>query len=135
MNFRIIYPPTYLYMAIAFMVGLHFIIPIEEVLGIYFNLAADKLFKKYDTTVKPNKESDQLITCGVFKISRNPMYLGMVLILLGLAIILGSLSEFVVIPIFIYLLHKNFIQIEEKMLKEKFGNFWIEYKNTTRKWF
>ncbi len=149
MNSRIIYPPTYLYMSIAFMVGLHFIIPIVEVfnnywkligvipiiLGIYFNIAADKSFNKYDTTVKPNKASDRLITCGVFKISRNPMYLGMVLILLGLGFILGSLSQFLVIPIFISLLNKKFIQIEEKMLEEKFGDFWIEYKDTTRKWF
>ncbi|MCW8848732.1 MAG: isoprenylcysteine carboxylmethyltransferase family protein [Melioribacteraceae bacterium] len=148
MNSNILYPPTYLYLAILFMVGLHFLLPTEVVFianwkligavniifGIFLNLAADKLFKKYDTTVKPGEDSEVLLTDGVFKISRNPMYLGMVLILFGSGFILGSLPPFLVIPIFIRLIDTKFIKIEEYMLKKKFGMMWFEYTNTTRKW-
>jgi protein-S-isoprenylcysteine O-methyltransferase Ste14 len=84
-----IIPPIYLFSAIAIMVLLHFLLPGTKVLalpwnlpgviplafGIIINLSADKSFKKNETTVKPLEKSDRLITKGVFKISRHPMYL------------------------------------------------------------
>ncbi|MCB0745645.1 MAG: isoprenylcysteine carboxylmethyltransferase family protein, partial [Ignavibacteriae bacterium] len=85
-------------------------------------------------TVKPGEESEALITDGVFSISRNPMYVGMAFILLGIAILLGSVSTFFIIPIFVYIINKKFVIIEEKMLAEKFGRKWISYKEKTRSW-
>ena len=142
------YPPTYFNSAIVLMIVSHFIFPIiyliigywrllgllPILIGIYLNLAADKSLRKNNTTVKPGEESEALITDGVFSISRNPMYVGMAFILLGIAILLGSVSTFFIIPIFVYIINKKFVIIEEKMLTEKFGRKWISYKEKTRSW-
>lgn len=107
---------------------------IPLIIGIYLNLSADRYFKNNKTTVKPFEESSALITDGVFKFSRNPMYLGMVLILFGLALLLQSFSPFIVATIFIFVMERVFVNNEEKMLEEKFGEEWNRYKQATRKW-
>lgn len=141
-------PPTYLLAAIITMVGLHFLLPgmkllrfpwnlsgvIPLVVGILFNLTADKAFKKNQTTVKPFEVSSALITDGVFKITRNPMYLGFVLILVGLGLFMGSLSPLPVIPVFAVVMDLTFIRKEEKMLGERFGEIWLKYSSKARKW-
>lgn len=88
-------PTTYLLLSIVTMAVLHFVFPVVKIipfpwnllaaipfaLGLALNLLADRAFKKHDTTVKPFEESTALATTGVFQVSRNPMYLGFVLIL------------------------------------------------------
>jgi len=142
-------PPTYLLISIVLMVALHFlhhptmsVIPlswnifgiIPLVLGIAINIIADNALHKAKTTVKPFEESTTLVTSSVYRISRHPMYLGFVLILVGVAIVLGSLTPFVVIPIFAILMDVVFIQVEERMLEQKFGQVWLEYKRKVRRW-
>jgi len=143
-----ILPPTYLFLSILGMVVLHFLFSgakvisfpwnllgtIPFVLGISTNLIADKAFKKYNTTVKPFEESTTLITSGVFRVSRNPMYLGFVLILIGIAIFMGSLTPYVVIPVFAILMDALFVRAEERMLLATFGESWLEYKKKVRRW-
>jgi len=97
-------------------------------------LIADTAFKKEQTTVKPFETSSTLITTGVFQISRHPMYLGMILILFGIAILMGSLTPLIVIVIFSILIELVFARIEEKMLEEQFGSSWCAYKKRVRKW-
>jgi protein-S-isoprenylcysteine O-methyltransferase Ste14 len=142
-------PPTYLLIAIITMVLLHCLAPILELIaypltlfgivplaaGIALNLMADSAFKKEQTTVKPFEISTTLITTGVFQISRHPMYLGMALILFGLAIVMGSLTPLIFIAIFVILMELVFVRAEEKMLKQQFGPVWDAYKNNVRKWF
>jgi len=125
-------PPTYLFISIAMMALLHFLVPvlmfavypwnllgiIPLVTGVTLNLIADTAFKKEQTTVKPFETSSTLITTGVFQISRHPMYLGMILILFGIAILMGSLTPLIVIVIFSILIELVFARIEEKMLEE-----------------
>jgi len=141
-------PPTYLFVSIASMVLLHFLIPVVEIAGypwnmlglipltagIVLNLLADAAFKKVQTTVKPFAKSTALIVTGVFRISRHPMYLGMCLILLGIGILMGTVTPMIVIPIFCVLMERIFIQTEEAMLAEQFGEQWTTYKTKVRKW-
>lgn len=148
MKERKVLPPTYLFVAIVIMVVLHFLLPgakiiaypwnflgvVPLVLGITMNLIADRAFKKVGTTVKPYEESTTLITDGVFRVSRHPMYLGFVLILLGITILGGSLTPYIVIVIFAILMDVVFIQVEERMLEETFGETWMEYKKKVRRW-
>jgi protein-S-isoprenylcysteine O-methyltransferase Ste14 len=148
MKERKVLPPTYLFVAIVIMVVLHFLFPgaklitlpwnllgiIPLVLGIAMNLIADRAFKKIGTTVKPYEESTTLITEGVFRGSRHPMYVGFVLILLGIAILGGSLTPYIVIVIFAILMDIVFIRDEERMLEETFGEVWLEYKKKVRRW-
>ena len=64
--------------------------------GIVLNIVADRAFKQRKTTVKPFQESASLVTSGVYRLSRHPMYLGFVLILLSMAIFAGSLTPMLV---------------------------------------
>jgi protein-S-isoprenylcysteine O-methyltransferase Ste14 len=143
-----ILPPTYLFNALAAMVFLHLFAPIYTVThypwntfgivplatGVFLNLAADRSFKKRDTTVKPFEVSSALVTTGVFRFSRHPMYLGMVFILIGVALLLGSLSPYIIIPIFALLMNSTFISAEESMLDTRFGDEWRAYKSSVRRW-
>ena len=149
MKIKRVLPPTYLFISILTMVLLHFLTPVSELIaypltlfgivplvaGIALNLMADSAFKKEQTTVKPFEKSTTLITTGVFQICRHPMYLGMALILFGLAILMGSLTPLIIIAIFVILMELVFVRAEEKMLKQQFGLVWGAYKNNVRKWF
>ena len=146
-NKRIL-PPTILYAAIGLMVVLHLIVPgpqllamplalvglLPLVLGVWINLLADGAFKQRGTTVKPFQESSALVTTGVFRLSRNPMYLGFVLGLIGIALLLGSLTPWIVIPVFAVVVDIVFIRVEEQMLLAKFGQGFLDYKRATRRW-
>lgn len=141
-------PPAYLLIAILVMIAFHWLLPLSQIVaglwrltglmplaaGISLNIAADRAFQRAGTTVKPFEASTTLITTGVFRISRHPMYLGFVLILLGVAALLGSLTPWLVIPIFAILIDRVFIQAEERMLAEQFGQSWLVYKAGVRRW-
>ena len=128
--------------------ALHFLFPVTKiipppwnpfgivplVLGVVINIIADKAFHEANTTIKPFEESTALITNGVFRVSRNPMYLGFVLVLIGIAILVRSLTPYAIIPIFAVLMDKVFIKVEERMLAEQFGAAWLEYEKKTRRW-
>ena len=141
-------PPAYLFAAIAVMVALHFLLPGMKLLpfpwnllgvgflgiGVALNLVADKAFKKRQTTVKPFEEPSTLITDGVYNITRNPMYLGFVLVLLGIGVCMGSLVPFAVVPVFAVLIDVVFVRVEERMLENTFGGEWADYRNRVRRW-
>ncbi|GAK56824.1 hypothetical protein U27_03788 [Candidatus Vecturithrix granuli] len=148
MNNTHILPPTYLLIAIVLMIVLHFLVPLVKVIsfpwnllgllpfgaGCVLNACADRAFKKVGTTVKPFQEPTTLITDGVFRLTRHPMYVGFVLILLGIAIFVGSMTPYLVVVAFPFLLEKIFIQVEERMLEETFGETWLTYKQKVRRW-
>jgi len=94
------------------------------------------LFFKSKTTINPlvPKNSQHLVTSGMYQISRNPMYLGLAFILLGWAIHLGSLSGFLLLPLFVLVLTIQQIKPEEVILEEKFGETYLQYKNQVRRW-
>jgi protein-S-isoprenylcysteine O-methyltransferase Ste14 len=104
------------------------------VAGIALNISADRALKAFGTTVRPFEPSSALVTTGVFGLSRNPMYLGMVLLLLGVALLLGTLTPFVIVAVFAALLDVRFIRAEERMLAETFGEDWRAYRNRVRRW-
>lgn len=141
-------PPTYLFLSIVIMTTLHFLFPAVKIIsfpwnllgavpfasGLVLNVLADRAFKKRDTTVKPFEESTALVTTGVFRVSRNPMYLGFVLILIGIATFMGSLTPWAIIPVLVILMDVIFIKAEEAILENTFGDRWLEYKKGVRRW-
>ena len=143
-----IMPPTWLLFAIIIMMVLNFTVPVARIVpplwnllglmflasGMILNLIGDNAFKQARTTIKPFQEASSLVTEGVFQISRNPMYLGMVLILTGIALLLRSLSPFLIIIPFAILIDQIYIRVEEQMLAEKFGASWEAYQAKTRRW-
>jgi protein-S-isoprenylcysteine O-methyltransferase Ste14 len=148
MNARKRLPPTYFNISALFMIMLHFVIPVKKLvpapynlfgiilllLALLMNIWASNFFKKKYTTIKPFQESDVLVTQGLFRYSRHPMYLGMVIGLVGLFILLGSVTPLLVIPVFVWLITNRFIFLEEKVLEEKFGEDYVNYKNKVRRW-
>jgi protein-S-isoprenylcysteine O-methyltransferase Ste14 len=148
MKTKKVLPPTYVLIAIVIMVVLHFLFPVTAIialpwnvigllpllLGIGINIMADSALRKAKTTVKPFEESSALVTSGVYRISRHPMYFGFVLILIGVAVIMGTLMPFLVIPVFAILIDTVFIRVEERMLEDKFGRAWLDYKRRVRRW-
>ena len=143
-----ILPPTYLLMALLLMIILNFAIPIIKIipvpwnvtgllplmLGLWISIGADAQFKKRETTIKPFKKPSALVIDGWFKISRNPMYLGFVLVLVGISILLGSLTPFLVMVVFSIIMQLKFIRFEEQMMTETFGEEWEKYVQNVRRW-
>lgn len=91
------------------------------------------LFKKHQTTLDI-KPSTYLIREGIFAKSRNPMYLGMFLLLLGLGFCFGNLFSLITPLLFILLMHFIFVLKEEKMMEQEFRQEYQEYKVKVKRW-
>jgi protein-S-isoprenylcysteine O-methyltransferase Ste14 len=102
--------------------------------GVAVNIVADRQFTAARTTVNPFGAPTTLVTTGPFRVSRHPMYLGMVSALLGVAVTLGSATPFLVPPAFAVLLTVRFIHAEEAALAARFGDAWTAYAARTRRW-
>jgi protein-S-isoprenylcysteine O-methyltransferase Ste14 len=102
--------------------------------GIACNLVADAAFKRYATTMKPYERPSALVTDGVFRLSRNPMYLGMALVLVGLAWVAGSVTPWLVPAAFVVLIDRVYIDPEERMLAEGFPASFAAYRQRVRRW-
>ena len=143
-----IFPPTYLLISILAMLGLGLLFPNPQVippfwnllgllplvLGVWLNLSAEGAFHQAHTTVEPFAQSSALVTNRVFQITRNPMYLGFSLILLGIAILLRSLLPYLVVAAFVLLIARVFIRVEEQMLADRFGDQYKAYQKKTHRW-
>ena len=81
----------------------------------------------------PSKAS-QLVTGGVFRISRNPMYLGLTLLLVGWAIWLGNASPWLIPPLFVTLITVVQIIPEERALQQRFGEQYVSYQRSVARW-
>ncbi len=91
-------------------------------------------FKKAGTAIKPFESSTVLVTDGLYRCTRNPMYLGMVILLIGVASYLGSLTPFIIIPVFFLIIQQCFIKHEEPFLENIFGQEYLDYKDKVRRW-
>ena len=141
-------PPTYFFILLFLAIAMHFIFPIKKVIfppytyigflliafGGIINIWTDCLLKKRKTTVKPHKNPTYLIASGPFRFTRNPQYLGFAAIILGVAVLHGTLITFIFPVIFIILMELMFIPIEEKNLEKAFGKRYLNYKKQVRRW-
>ncbi len=104
------------------------------ILGIIFLIGAIGLFRDAGTNARPWKPTTAIVSTGVYGFSRNPMYLGMALIYLAMA--LGTdngIALIVLIPV-IYVMTRFVIQREERYLEAKFGAEYLAYKSEVRRW-
>ncbi len=141
-------PPDYFMVLLIISIILHFILPLKKIVsfpynysgillisfGIYLNLWVHFKYKKLKNPIEVEKKPKVFLTSGPFKFSRNPMYLGMLSILLGTSLLLGSLISFIFPVIFLLLINNVTIPIEEKNMEEKFGGKYAHYKNKVRRW-
>jgi len=108
------------------------IVPV--ILGIALNIVADNLFTAHRTSIKPSSRPSCLVTSGPYAISRNPMYMGFGLLILGVAIVLGSAIPFFLALGFFPLVDRLFIRPEEANLRASFASDWTRYSTRVRRW-
>ena len=121
--------------------GLSLDFPVVQMLGgllvgggiILIALATIEFFK-HKTTIIPHQTAERLITQGIFKRSRNPIYLGDALILLGLILRWDSVLSLSLLPIFVWVIENRFILPEEDRLRRKFRVEFARYLTQTRRW-
>lgn len=92
------------------------------------------LFKRFDTAICPTAKTDCLVTSGVYRVSRNPMYLGVVGMLLAVAIFVGTFPFYLATAAYFLVMNNVFCPYEEHKLSEAFGDTYISYKNKVRRW-
>jgi len=104
--------------------------------GVAFALSGMASFRKADTTIDPRKpdECSQLVVSGVYRKSRNPMYVGLLLLLLAWAAVLANPYALLLLPIFVAYMVRFQIRFEEFALEEKFGASYRDYLRTVRRW-
>jgi protein-S-isoprenylcysteine O-methyltransferase Ste14 len=105
------------------------------VLGIALSFWAFGLFRREDTELQPTSETNRkLVVSGPYRLTRNPMYLGLVLVSLGIAFWVGSLPFFAV-PLLVFAT-TNFVHIpfEEAKMRRQFGTGYDNYTRAVRRW-
>jgi protein-S-isoprenylcysteine O-methyltransferase Ste14 len=144
----LIVPPVYLLLFILGQVAAHKYWPLIQLIdgpiryaglvllaiGVFFASWGVRAFVKADTAFRPMEESTALVTHGLYQYTRNPMYLGMILVLMGVCVLLGSFSPWLLVPGFILLIQQLFIIREEAMMERIFGDQYREYRATVRRW-
>lgn len=141
-------PPQLAALAVLAMVALHVLFPVSTVVTTPLSLVglvplavggavvvwARGAFTEARTPIRPLTESTALLTHGLYRYSRNPMYVGAVLILSGVAILLGTVGPMFVVPFFVLMLQLRFIRPEEKLLETTFGERYRAYRASVRRW-
>jgi len=148
MNNHRIVPPVYVLISILVMLLLYFVVPgpwfipkpwnllglLPVALGLASVVKAIRTFRRAGTSPEPFHEASLLVTSGIYRLSRNPIYLGFLLALFCVAVLLSSLTPYLVLVGYVILIERNVIRFEEHMLAEKFGVQWVEYEKRTRRW-
>ena len=145
---RVIYPPIWLafglitvFAANEFFPGPRFTSLAGQVaggvlilIGLVLLVNAGGLFKRAGTDLIPFRNVSALVTEGVYRFTRNPMYLGMVAVLLGCAVTVGASMALVVPLVFAVIVEARFIRPEEAMLRELFPEEYAAYCERVRRW-
>ncbi len=141
-------PPTLFMICIATMLGLWWLVPMMQFLpfpvramgllpllaGIGLAKYGSDFFLKKETTIETFDDPHVLVIDGPYQISRNPMYLGFLVALLGLFIVLGCLSPLLGVIIFFIITDRWYIEYEEAAMTKVFGDAYTEYTVRTRRW-
>lgn len=142
-------PPVFVIAAFAAMLAAHRWIPIRQILsfpwnllgtllllsGMSLSLVALRWFRHRRTTSDPFGNPRALVTSGPYRFSRNPMYVGILLMCSGVAALLGTATPWLMAPALAAALDVYFIRPEEKQLELKFGEAYRRYQTQVRRWF
>jgi protein-S-isoprenylcysteine O-methyltransferase Ste14 len=141
-------PPHYFLLALLSMVALRRFLPYPLpvpppfhllaipilIAGLVLIVAPAAEFHRRQTAIDPFGEASVLVTDGWFRYSRNPIYLGMVIVLLATVLALRAWAPVVVVPIFVAVIQTRFIRMEERFLTQKFGESYRQYCSRVRRW-
>ncbi|MEB2343192.1 MAG: isoprenylcysteine carboxylmethyltransferase family protein [Deltaproteobacteria bacterium] len=142
-------PPLVYLLALLVAGGLHGIVPLRlplspaaravgamlgAALGVAFLAGALGLFRRTGQDPKPWKSTPSIVSSGVYRRSRNPMYVGMALLLLAIGWGWGNGWVLLAIPLVLAIVYATAIRHEEAYLEAKFGDEYLAYKRSTRRW-
>jgi protein-S-isoprenylcysteine O-methyltransferase Ste14 len=91
-------------------------------------------FKGVGTTVRPDRAASTLVVVGPYRISRNPMYFGLALVYVGIALADQSVWALILLPVVLTVIQRRAIEPEEAFLERRFGADYIRYKDNVRRW-
>lgn len=140
--------PVLAVICLVIMFLLNWLCPLMSIIQPPFNLAglliggiglaicytAQQQFKKIGTTLYPFSEPGKLVTGGMFRYTRNPMYLGLTIFLSGAWLLLGSLSPLTIVTAFLLIADRWYIAYEEQRLALVFGKVYTDYQARTPRW-
>tara|TARA_R110001599_G_scaffold353790_1_gene597718 strand:- start:1827 stop:2276 length:450 start_codon:yes stop_codon:yes gene_type:complete len=145
---RLIYPPVWLLLGLISVFALNEMCPMIRftslffqvlggvviVLGLLLLVTANGLFVRAGTDVIPFREVSSLVTTGIYRYTRNPMYLGMAAVLLGCALTVGVVPALLVPVAFAVIITFRFIRPEEELLHQLFPAEYPAYCQRVRRW-
>ncbi len=141
-------PPQWLLLSLISIVLLHVLLPVARVvprecfwacaalalLGLGLAQMASLQMRRAGTPMEFSAMPATLLSDGCFRYTRNPMYLGMLLLLVGEASMLGTLGALLPLPVFFLLLQLHYVPAEERRLQIAFGSSWVDYRGRVRRW-
>ena len=145
---RKIIPPVYLLICLVLMWLMQSYLPVYQYIqppfaymgivavlfGITMAAISAGMFKQAGTGLEPFDEATTLVTIGFYRFTRNPMYMGMFLMLLGVAFMMGGVGALLPVPVFVMIIRNNFVLGEERFLEAAFGQHYLDYKSEVRRW-
>ncbi len=102
--------------------------------GFLFGVAAFMAFRKARTTLSPHGKVSAIVTNGVYRFSRNPIYLGFLLMLVGFPLNSGNVWGVILAPLFVLAVNRLVIEHEEAYLEKKFRDVYAGYRSRVRRW-
>lgn len=148
---RIPWPPILLLAMIALGIGLQLLMPLPWIYGLAaleatalgvtmivaafaIDIWAALVFRSHETTIMPHQRSVRLVTRGPFRFSRNPIYVGNLMVVAGLGLVLSNLWLLIATPVLGFALQKLAIMREERHMEALFDDQWRDYKARVRRW-
>jgi len=104
------------------------------VAGIALTIWALPKFRQAQTSLMPYKPTTAIISTGPFAITRNPLYLGMTLLYVGITLIGNTIWPLVLLPFVLAVVQRGVIEREERYLERNFGDEYLRYKSRVRRW-
>ena len=144
----VIHPPivALMFIVIAYVLGrfvpLPFVVPLVlryvglgmTFVGFLLGIGALNEFRKTHTTLDPHGSVKKLVTSGIYRFTRNPIYLGFLLMVIGVPLNFGLYWGIVMAPFYIILMNKLIIEYEEAYLEKRFGKIYTNYTSHVRRW-
>jgi len=145
---KFLMPPVWLALSVVAMVALSLRLPgivilaypwtligiVPLLIGMALGAVSAAAFRRHQTTIIPFRESSALLTTGPFRLSRNPIYLGMIVSLIGVALLTGAATPYLVVVAFALVIHFVFVRREERMMAARFGAAFRDYTEEVRRW-
>ncbi len=144
----VIFPPLIIGLALFFAIALHWLWPLPisvrpvslvlgailSILGVGSAAWGRRIMVQAGTNVSPFKPSTAIVTDGPFRFSRNPLYVGITSLFIGLSLLIGTWWGFILMVPAALILHYGVILREERYLKQKFGDIYLAYKSEVRRY-